>query len=313
MKKDILADIITFFFVFLFLYTGMAKLTEIHSIKEQMIASPLLGSPILTTVITWALPIGEILLAIVLLIPKTRLKALYATCALMTIFTIYVLALFFINSYLSCSCGGIIEQLTPKQHIVFNSACVILSTVAIAIMRRQAPTQKFVWITRSSTICLLLLVAALVATSFTRPVAVKTGMEGKPVPSFDLVLVDSVTRLNTSQIPEGKPFVIIGFAPFCRHCQDETQDIIAHIQQFKDIDIYYVSAEPLQDMNLFYKHFHLKKYPNVIMGRDTKEVFFTYYKASATPYTAVYDRQKRLKAAFTGQVHAEYLAKMAAD
>ena len=293
----------------------MAKFTEMNSTKDQMLASPIFGSHLLSTATTWATPIVELILAIGLLTHQTRLKALYATCVLMAIFTIYVIALFFINSYLSCSCGGIIEQLSPKQHIIFNSSCVVLSVIAISILSKQAHTRtkRFVWITSSSTACLLLLLAALLATSFTKPVAIKTGLEGKPLPPFDMLLIDNVTHLNTAAIPQGKPFVIIGFAPFCRHCQDETKDIIAHIEQFKDIDIYYVSSEPLQDMNLFYKHFHLKKYPNVIMGRETTEVFFNYFKTHTTPCTAVCDQRKRLKAVFAGEVHAADLAKTAAD
>jgi hypothetical protein len=85
------------------------------------------------------------------------------------------------------------------------------------------------------------------------------------------------------------------------------------MEQFKDIDIYYVSSEPLQDMNLFYRHFHLKKYPNVTMGRETTEVFFNYFKTHTSPCTAVYDQKKRLKAVFSGEVHAVDLAKAVTD
>src|ERR1700747_255939 len=118
MKKSILVDIITYFFVLLFLYTGVAKLLEVQTFKEQMASSPLLGS--MSGIITWALPIGEILLAIALFIPAFRLKALYVTFVLMALFTIYVVAILFMDNEISCSCGGIVEELTPKQHIIFN-------------------------------------------------------------------------------------------------------------------------------------------------------------------------------------------------
>ncbi|HLZ88874.1 MAG TPA: MauE/DoxX family redox-associated membrane protein, partial [Puia sp.] len=77
MKRSFLADSISFFFIFLFLYTGVLKLTEIQTFRQQLSSSPIMAS--LAGVITWALPIGEILLAIALFIPRWRLKALYVT------------------------------------------------------------------------------------------------------------------------------------------------------------------------------------------------------------------------------------------
>src|ERR1700760_4994580 len=138
MKHTILTDIVTYFFIFLFLYTGGIKLTEINTFKQQLSSSPLMSS--LAGITAWALPIGEILLAIALFIPRTRLKALYVTAGLMTIFTGYVTILLFIDDEISCSCGGIISELAPKQHIIFNSSCVILSIIGILALRRQQPT-----------------------------------------------------------------------------------------------------------------------------------------------------------------------------
>lgn len=307
MKKSILVEIIAFFFILLFVYTGVVKLSEIQTFRQELTSSPLLGS--FAGIIIWVLPIGEILLAIVLFIPGFRLKALYATFGLMALFTIYVVAILFIDSQISCSCGGIIEELSPKQHIVFNSACVILSTVAIAIQRKQKPTRQFTWITGSSALGLFVVVGWILVTAFTKPAITKTGMEGRLLPSFDLLLPDSVTKFTTADIPTGKPFIVIGFSPWCTHCQAETRDIVAHIEQFKNVNIYYVTPFPFWQMKTFYKVFHLEKYPNITMGKEiTKDVFLSYFKAAGVPYTAVFDAQKRLKSAFTSQVNTEKLA-----
>jgi len=308
MKKSLLVEIIAFFFILLFVYTGVVKLSEVQTFKQELTSSPLLGS--FAGIITWALPISEILLAIALFIPAFRLKALYATFGLMAFFTIYVVAILFIDSQISCSCGGIIEELSPKQHIVFNSACVILSVVAIAIQRKQQPSRQFTWVTGSSALGLFLVVGWILITAFTKPAIAKTGMEGRLLPSFDLLLPDSATRLNTGAIPIGKPFIVIGFSPWCTHCQAETRDLLAHIDQFKNVDIYYVTPYPFWQMKAFYKVFHLDKYPNIIMGKEvTKDVFLSYFKAPGVPYTAVFDAQKRLKSAFVSQANVEKLAR----
>jgi thiol-disulfide isomerase/thioredoxin len=274
MKKAVLVDIISYFFILLFLYTGVAKLVEVHLFKEQLVSSPFLGS--VAGLITWALPIGELLLAIGLFITPFRLKALYATLALMSLFTVYVIVIFFMDNHLSCSCGGIIEELSPKEHMLFNSACVILAMIAIAMEKRREPSKGFRWMTSTSSLGLFLLVGWTLFTAFSVPPTPKTGTEGRLLPSFDLLLADSVPHLNTANIPTGQPFIVIGFSPWCIHCQAETRNIIKHIQQFKNTHIYYVTDYPFSDMKTFYTYFKLARYPNITMGRDAKGFFFLF-------------------------------------
>jgi hypothetical protein len=311
MKKAIPVDIITYFFILLFLYTGVAKLMEMNVVKEQIASSPFLGA--FAGIIAWTLPICEILSAIALFIPAFRLKAFYVTLALMSLFTIYVIVILLADNHLSCSCGGIIEELSPKEHVLFNSACVILSIVAIAAERRQEPSTRFRWMTTTSTICLFLPIGWMLFTAFSAPAILKTGMEGRSLPSVDLLLPDSVTHFNTLDIPTGQPFIVIGFSPWCIHCQGETRDIIRHIREFKNIRIYYITDYPFSPMKGFYKHFKLAQYPNIMMGKDSINLFMSYFKATGTPFTAIFDANKRLRQVMAGQADARKLAKLASE
>ena len=137
----------------------------------------------------------------------------------------------------------------------------------------------------------------------------RTGMEGRLLPSFDLLLPDSVTHFNTVLIPTGKPFIIIGFDPFCTHCQAEAVDVIKNMQQLKDVSIYFVTPYPFWKMKAFYRHFKLNLYPNITVGNDYRNVFFQQYKTRMVPYTAVFDSQKRLKQVFASQADAKSLVK----
>jgi thiol-disulfide isomerase/thioredoxin len=311
MKQTWLADIITYFFILLFLYTGTVKLLEAHLFKEQLTSSPLLGP--LAGVITWALPIAEIVLAVALFISALKLKALYATLTLMTLFTIYVAVILFMDSHLSCSCGGIMEDLTPRQHVLFNSACVILAGIGILLLKNRQPSIPFRWRTRITSLGLFLIVGWSLFSAFTVPVSEKTGMEGRLLPSFEILLADSVTHFNTANVPTEQPFIIIGFSPWCIHCQKETADIIKHIQEFKGISIYYVTYHPFDEMKTFYKAFHLDRYPNIIMGTDLKDYFLSYFKAPSIPYIAVFDSKKRLKQVFQREIAATILAHSARE
>jgi len=309
MKRPIL--VISWFFVLLFLYTGGAKLLDINMFREELTSSPLLGG--LAGVITWVLPIGEILLAIALLIPAWQLKGLYVTLALMSFFTVYVTILLFMDNHLACSCGGIIEELSPRQHVVFNSVCVVLCAVAIIAARRQVPTAQFRQQTATAAICLFLSVGWVLFAAFSAPAIVKTGMEGRPLPSFNLLLADSVTFLNTENIPGGSPLIAIGFAPSCKHCQAETWDILQHLDSLKNSRILFITSYPFGEMKLFYQYFKLAGHPNIIMGRDTGDFFLRYFRATGVPYTTVYDSKKRLKLAMQSQAHASDLIKAVAE
>ena len=305
MKRSILPDIVAFFFIFLFLYTGIIKLTEVNTFKQQLSSSPLMAS--LAGITAWALPIAEILLAIALFIPKTRLKALYVTAGLMTLFTVYVIVLLFIDDQLACGCGGIISELTPKQHAAFNGACIILAVIGILVLRKQQPTRQFRWLTGSSAIALFALVGWFLVSAFRTPVVEKTGLEGRLIPSIPLQLADSTTWLKTDDIPSGKPFIVLGFSPWCIHCQALTVDIKQHMNDFKDIPIYYVTPDRFKNMRTFYRFYKLRDYSNIHMGRDSANQLFHFFQTNKTPLVAIYDAKKRLKRVIPGQPTAVQL------
>ena len=165
------------------------------------------------------------------------------------------------------------------------------------------------WSTGVAAIGIFLVIGSILFIAFTAPVAAKTGMEGRVLPSFDLLLPDSVTHFNTANIPAGKPFIVFGFDPFCTHCQAETLDIINNIQRLKGVPIYYVTPYEFWKMKSFYNHYKLAQYSNITIGMDKQDYFLTYFKLHTIPYTAVFDAQKRLKKAFVGETDAKSLAK----
>lgn len=311
MKRSLFVNGIAFFFIFLFLYTGITKLMAIDQFKEQMVSSPLL-SP-LAGLITWALPIGEIILAVILFIPILRIKGLYLSAITMSLFTLYVIIILLIDSHLSCSCGGIVEELSPRQHLLFNSASTILAILTILINRKRQPTTRFTLLTVTPSIGLFLFIGWTLFTAFTAPPSVKTGLEGRPLPSFNILLPDSVTYLNTSDIAFGKPSIFIGFSPTCTHCIQLTKDIISHIDKFKLANIYFVTPFAWKDMNIYYRYFKLARYSNISIGVDVKSYFPSYFKMEATPFIAIYDSRKRLKQAMSGQVNVNDLIKAVAE
>jgi hypothetical protein len=142
-KRTTIIETITVLNIILFLYTGIAKIMDYSVFKEQLAESPILA---------WAakpvalfLPWGEFAIVLMLVIPRWRLKGLYASLALMIMFTAYIVVLFSISTDMPCSCGGIIELLSWKQHLLFNCSFILLNIWAIFLEMRQKKVIQKEW------------------------------------------------------------------------------------------------------------------------------------------------------------------------
>jgi uncharacterized membrane protein YphA (DoxX/SURF4 family) len=142
-KRTTIIESITILNVILFLYTGIAKLMDYSVFKEQLADSPILGS--VAKPVALLLPWLEFVIVVLLIIPRWRLKGLYSCLVLMILFTAYIITLFSISKEMPCSCGGIIELLSWKQHLVFNSAFILLNLWGIILLRRQKKESKQSW------------------------------------------------------------------------------------------------------------------------------------------------------------------------
>ena len=130
----LLADMISGLLLLLFLYTSTSKLTDNGIFKNVLTASPLLKSYAGT--IAWLVPCTEIAIAILLFIPRFRIKGLITSVILITLFTIYLLYMIAFTPNLPCSCGGVVQFLTWPQHIVFNLFFIFLSVAGIILYHR---------------------------------------------------------------------------------------------------------------------------------------------------------------------------------
>jgi uncharacterized membrane protein YphA (DoxX/SURF4 family) len=136
MKKAIAIEIICFLFIVLFMYAAVSKLIDYQKFTIQIGQSPLLtgfgGS------IPWLVITIEILISILLIIPRFRLVALFGSFTLMTMFTAYIVAILNFSPYVPCSCGGILEKLGWTEHLIFNSGFIALALLGIVLLTYQS-------------------------------------------------------------------------------------------------------------------------------------------------------------------------------
>jgi uncharacterized membrane protein YphA (DoxX/SURF4 family) len=131
MKKNMIVEIISALLVFLFIYAALSKLLDFGKFKYQLSQSPFITN--ISWLVVWAIPLGELLIAISLMIKSTRLAGLYLSYFLMLLFTGYIFIMLKYSSYLPCSCGGVLSKMSWEQHFIFNLAFTGLSLLGIVI------------------------------------------------------------------------------------------------------------------------------------------------------------------------------------
>jgi thiol-disulfide isomerase/thioredoxin len=127
------------------------------------------------------------------------------------------------------------------------------------------------------------------------------------LPSFDMLLIDSVTRVNARQIPAGKPIVLLFFRPDCPHCKEETKTFIQNIDALKNVQIYLVTGSPFEKVKGFYTNYHLDQYPTITVANDYEHSFAKVFNPRVVPYIVVYDKNKNLVKIFHGEVEISTL------
>jgi len=140
LSRKSITETIAALLVFLFLYTGFIKYLHFESFRYALHKSPIITH--YSQFIAIILPGFEIFLTLLLIIPKTRLLGLYLSLITLLTFTIYLIYMILYSPKLPCTCGGVISQLTWRQHIFFNLFFILLSLIGIYISNTQVVKSK---------------------------------------------------------------------------------------------------------------------------------------------------------------------------
>jgi uncharacterized membrane protein YphA (DoxX/SURF4 family) len=143
MNRKIFVEAVSVLFITLFLYTGISKIMDYAVFKEQIGSSPILAS--IAPLIAYWLPVVEFLVVLLLIVPRWRLKGLYACLLLMMLFTGYIIAILSFSKDLPCSCGGVLAKLSWQQHLVFNVVFMILAFLALNAEKGNRRAVKAAW------------------------------------------------------------------------------------------------------------------------------------------------------------------------
>lgn len=141
-KRSILVEVISSLFILLFIYTAVSKYFDIGRFKWALSESQLIPNS-LSALIAYSIPAIEILVSLMLFLPKYRLAGLYSSLVLMTLFTLYIgILVTFYKNELPCSCGGIISKIRWSEHLVLNIVLTLLALAGIYLSRKSANTNS---------------------------------------------------------------------------------------------------------------------------------------------------------------------------
>ena len=134
-KRRFIVEVACFLFVLLFVYAAVSKLLDYQKFSVQLGKSPILTK--YSTMLAWIIPTIEIVISILLAIPRFRLVGLYSFFSLMIIFTGYIIAITQFSDNIPCSCGGVLQSLSWNQHLAFNVIFIIMATLGILLHENQ--------------------------------------------------------------------------------------------------------------------------------------------------------------------------------
>lgn len=104
--------------VLLFTYIGINQLIFREDFELNLLNSPLLPIPETGIfLLSWFIPILELLAVFLLLWSRTYLLGLYLGIFLFIMYTSYSLGILYFASYIPCSCEGMLKFLSWKQQL----------------------------------------------------------------------------------------------------------------------------------------------------------------------------------------------------
>lgn len=100
---------------------------------------------------------------------------------------------------------------------------------------------------------------------------------------------------NATNLPYGKPILLIYFSPDCDHCQVMMKEWFKKVDDFKKASVVMISFLPIDKMATFEKDFKTNQYPNIIVGTEGFSFFVrNYYGIADMPFMVLYDKDGNL-------------------
>jgi thioredoxin-related protein len=128
------------------------------------------------------------------------------------------------------------------------------------------------------------------------------------IPAFNLIKIPDSSSFINAQLQNNKPTVLIFFAPDCDHCQEATKNLVAKIDQLKNVQIVMVAGMEYGIVKKFYADYKLADCANITVTRDPLFKLPQYYSVHSIPDVYVYDKKGKYLNHFKSKIPVEEIA-----
>jgi thiol-disulfide isomerase/thioredoxin len=128
------------------------------------------------------------------------------------------------------------------------------------------------------------------------------------IPAFSFTTMKKTSFTNKDLKPN-TPAIFIYFNTDCDFCQHEAESIEEKITDFSNIQILFVSTEPIDTIKIFAEKYKFLNYDRVVFLQDNNYIFSTQFDANSIPYSLIYDKNQQLIKKHKGQIKAETILK----
>ncbi|WP_215222614.1 MauE/DoxX family redox-associated membrane protein [Echinicola shivajiensis] len=121
-------ELIPLLVAMLFVYTAVSKVYD--SVGTMRALYNQVFPHWMAELIFYGLPVIELVIAVMVLLPKFRRKGMWAGFLLMIAFTAYIsLVMGDVFDRVPCSCGGVLSSLGWEEHLVFNLSVLVMMVI----------------------------------------------------------------------------------------------------------------------------------------------------------------------------------------
>lgn len=133
-------DITVYLFVLLYVYTAYEKLKYHQKFENTLSHSELIGA--YAWFVSWAVPIMEIVVSLLLILPWQAIRkiALWSAMSMIGLFSLYIIymLLFVPPENRTCECGGVVSSMVWSVHLLFNGFYLVLGIDAIRLTKSNS-------------------------------------------------------------------------------------------------------------------------------------------------------------------------------
>jgi thioredoxin-related protein len=128
------------------------------------------------------------------------------------------------------------------------------------------------------------------------------------VPPFKLVTAPDSVVFVKDELKKKRATIVMVFSPDCDHCVHSTEDLLAHYNLFKKVQIVMATSLAYVHVKKFYTDLKLADYPNVKVGWDAAYFLPGFYDVRTYPAIFLYDKKGNFKQAFDANAKWETIA-----